>query len=578
MKKRIVAAFLAAMMVVSTAGCGSGSGETDKDSKETAKTEAEDGGDAGEEVTSPCGDPSHVWDPYTPFEETITFKKGMQKSTGGENFPEGDDYLNNDYTRYVKEAVNVAPEIAWEVDSNNYEQKVSLSISTGDIPDIMMVNRAVFKQLIENDLIWDLTEVYDKCVSPYIKENYASFEDENGDNRLLRQVTVDGKLMGLPATSIKDQHSLFWVRKDWMEKLGLEEPKTLDDIEAIARAFVEKDPGGNGAGKTVGFAATEDLYGGYNGQHGLWSVFNSYDAYPEQWIEKDGKVTYGSIQPEMKDALERIRSWYEEGLLDKEFAVRKSADREALIASGQCGIMFGPWWGWGGVPDSVTNNPEADWSIYSAPKDENGKIHLYAQDPLGTILVVSKKFEHPEAIAKALNANQDILRGHGDGEAAYEECLETSPNMGWGVGPCIIQIGYEDSLDRNYKDVMKALEAGDPSVMEYKGFDNVYNAIMREKEHPREDVYNWQEALIRTEGTAAAIDPDRVVQDVAFYGKTETMATKWANLEKLETETMIKIVMGEKPIDEFDKFVETWKKMGGDEITAEVQEEVDHMK
>lgn len=577
MKKRIVAAFLAAMMVVSMAGCGSGSGETDKDSKETAKTEAEDGGDAGEEVTSPCGDPNHVWDPYTSFDETVTFTKGLTKSTGSENFPEGDDYTNNDYTRYVKERVNVQPEIAWEVDSNNYEQKVSLSISTGDIPDIMIVNRTIFKQLVENDLIWDMTEAFDKCISPELKEWYDSFADDEG-NRLLRQVTVDGKLMGVPGCQLEGQHNLFWVRKDWMDKLGLEEPKTLDDIEAIARAFVEKDPGGNGAGKTVGFAASEEVYGGYNSQHGLYSVFNAYDAYPKQWIEKDGKVVYGSTQPEMKEALKKINSWYEEGLLDKEFAVRKGADREALIASGQCGIMFGPWWGWGGVPDAITNNPDAEWAVYSAPKDENGKIHYYAQDPLNGILVVSKKFEHPEAIVKALNAEYEVLKGLGEGREAYLASLEHSPNMGWGVVPLSLQVGPQDALRPGYEELMEMLETNNTENLEYQDNLRVYNVIMEEREHPKADVYNWQEAFIRQDGTREAIDTERIVKDVVFYGTTETMGLKKASLDKLEVETMVKIIMGEKPIDEFDNFVETWKKMGGDEITAEVQEEVDHMK
>ena len=52
------------------------------------------------------------------------------------------------------------------------------------------------------------------------------------------------------------------------------------------------------------------------------------------------------------------------------------------------------------------------------------------------------------------------------------------------------------------------------------------------------------------------------------------MTTRWANLEKLETETMIKIITGEEPVDAFDEFVETWKKMGGEQITEEVQADI----
>ena len=573
MTKRILTAMCAAMMAMSMAtSCSDGgssstaSGESSTGSTGTSTAEGSEGGSTGT-----CQDTGCVWDAYTPYEETVTFTKGMQVSTGTENFPEGDDYTNNDYTRYVKEAVNVQPEIAWEVDANNYDQKVSLSIATGDIPDIMIVGRDIFDQLVANDLIWDLTEAYEKCISPFLKEQYDTFGD-----RLFREVTVDGKMMGIPGTQIEGQHNLLWIRKDWLDELGMEVPSTLDEIEAAARAFVENDM--SGTGNTIGFTAVEEVYGGYNSQHGLFSIFNYYDAYPGQWIEVDGQVTYGSIEPEMKDALTKIRSWYEEGLLDQEFAVRQSTDREALISSGQCGIMFGPWWGYGGVPESIQNNPDADWAVAAAPVDENGKFHIYAQDPLNSILVVSKNYEHPEAIIKALNASNDVLRGNGDGEEAYYEAQETSPNMGWGVIPVPLQIGYEDSLERNYRDIINAVEAEDPSVMEYKGFDNAYNSIMRERENPKADIWNWQEAFIRTEGTAAAISENNLIRDVAYYGTTDTMTQRWANLQTLETETLVKIITGEEPIEYFDEFVETWRQMGGDTIIGEVQAEVDAMK
>ncbi len=574
MTKRILTAMFAAMMAMSMAtSCSDGgssstaSGESSTGSTGTSTAEGSEGGSTGT-----CQDTGCVWDAYTPYEETVTFTKGMQISTGGENFPEGDDYLNNDYTRYVKETVNVQPEIAWEVDANSYEQKVSLSIATGDIPDIMIVDRNVFDQLVENDLIWDLTEAYDKCISPFLKEQYDTFGE-----RLFREVRVDGKLMGIPGTQIANQHNLLWVRQDWLDELGLEVPTTLEEIEDVARAFVENDM--SGTGNTIGFTAVEEVYGGYNGQHGLYSIFNYYDAYPGEWIEVDGKVTYGSIQPEMKTALEKIRSWYEEGLLDQEFAVRQGTDREALISSGQCGIMFGPWWGYGGVPESIQNNPDADWTIVPAPQDENGNLKMYAQDPLNSIVVVSKSYEHPEAIVKAINAEYDIMRANGEsGLAAYEEMMQTSPNMLWSVCPVAIQIGPEDSLADGYAEYMTAVNAEDKSLLPSSMYSGTYDTIMRERENPKADIWNWQEAFIRTKGTEAAIYENNLVRDVAYYGTTETMIQRWANLETLETETLVKIITGEEPIEYFDEFVETWRSMGGDTIIEEVQAEVDAMK
>ncbi|MNY55159.1 hypothetical protein D3C86_1911100 [compost metagenome] len=52
---------------------------------------------------------------------------------------------------------------------------------------------------------------------------------------------------------------------------------------------------------------------------------------------------------------------------------------------------------------------------------------------------------------------------------------------------------------------------------------------------------------------------------------TPTMVERKATLEKLQNEVFVKIILGD-PIDTFDKFVEDWKKLGGDQITEEVNQ------
>ena len=168
------------------------------------------------------------------------------------------------------------------------------------------------------------------------------------------------------------------------------------------------------------------------------------------------------------------------------------------------------------------------------------------------------------------------MRGNGEsGLAAWQEMQETSLNMNWGVCPVPLQIDYENALEGGYNDYMPAVEAEDKSLLTKPAYRATYDTIMREKENPKADVWNWQEAFIRTEGTKAAIYEKNLVQPVLFYGTTDTMTTRWANLEKLETETMVKIITGDEPVDYFDEFVDTWLSMGGEDITNEVQAELD---
>lgn len=553
MKKRLIAFLLAGVLAVSAAGCG------------------EPGGESGGGVPSSGGSETAngaVWDPYTPYPEAISFTKGVEK--GSNTFPEGDDFANNDYTRFVKEQLNVETKIAWEVDSNNLNQKIALSIASREIPDMMVVDRKIFKQLIENDMIWDMTEAYEKCISPFLKEQYDTYGD-----RLFDEVTVDGRMMGIPATNIGYCHNVLWIRKDWLETLGMEPPETVEDIVELARAFVEEDPGGNGTGNTVGLTATDRLYNGYNSRFGLDTIFAAYGAYPGSWVlDEEGKAVYGSTMEGMKPALELMRSLYAEGILDKEFAVRKGEDQDALLASGKMGMYFGVWWPAAGHTAAVENNPDADWIAVSAPVNEEGKLTAPENDPLAGIVIVSKEYDHPEAIVKCLNVGYDSLRGNGEaGAESYEQWNEHSPGIGWNAMPIPIAVDYNNAIEVIRDDIMNAVEADDVSVMKSKGFEADFERVQYELANPRKDINAYLSYQSRIVGAEAAMDPNLELIPSAFFGTTDTMATKWTNLQKLETETLLQIVMGEKPVDEFDQFVEQWYALGGQEILDEIEAE-----
>ena len=76
-------------------------------------------------------------------------------------------------------------------------------------------------------------------------------------------------------------------------------------------------------------------------------------------------------------------------------------------------------------------------------------------------------------------------------------------------------------------------------------------------------------------GDAPLVNEEYVPIYNSYDGRTKTMDSKWANLKKLEEETFAKIITGKAGIEAFDSFVEEWKASGGDEITKEIQDEVD---
>ena len=101
-----------------------------------------------------------------------------------------------------------------------------MAMAAGNLPDVMLVrSHEELEELVKKDLIADLSEVYENCASKTIKEIYQSY-----DKSLLSGVRFEGKLMALPETNIDDGPNLFWVRKHWMDKLDLQEPRTMQDI------------------------------------------------------------------------------------------------------------------------------------------------------------------------------------------------------------------------------------------------------------------------------------------------------------------------------------------------------------
>ena len=267
--------------------------------------------------------------PYGKYDELITYTIG-KNTPGSPRLPEGDTYEDNAYTRYLKEVLNIQNENAFEAANGDaYDQKVSMAIATGDIPDIMKVDATTLKQLVDNDMIADLTDAYNDCATDKIKEMYNSYS-----GRALESATFDGKLMALPSTQCANVPTMLWLRQDWMDKLGLKAPKTMDDVENILQQFITKDPGNNGAGKTIGLVGSSNIGGVYGGLFQMDNILSMYNAFPGQWIEENDKVVFGSTTDNMKKGLEKLSELYKEGLIDPQIAVREGDDVTSLIING----------------------------------------------------------------------------------------------------------------------------------------------------------------------------------------------------------------------------------------------------
>ncbi len=512
--------------------------------------------------------------------ETIKVSLGRQ-TLQNVSFPNGDTYEDNAYVRMAEKKLNIDITDEFEANGDDYDRQVSLALTAGDIPDMMKVGSLdELKELYENELIADLTGVYEEYASDYLKSLYDSY-----GGRALENVTLDGKMMALPGTNTDSGPSIVWIRSDWMEQLELKIDEdqdgciTIEDLEMIAKTFMEKNP--ENADNVVGIAFAPWLTSGDpDGTFSMNSIAYALGAFPKTWMEKDGGVIYGSVTDEMKQALKVAAGWFQNGILDPQVGTRTWDDITALLANGQCGITFGTWH----IPDWLLNNvyalnSNATFEAYTL-SDAAGKVNCKHNNATAGYIVVSKKFEHPEVAIQIMNLFYDELVNSRELLEEYPEVAEyVSTGVDGSSRPFNIEVNSYTSLLDDYGDLERCLN-GEITVDEVKTSEQRSNAtnILAYLEG-NGDATAWSKYHSRSKGVEllqTLTENDRFSWLTPIFPQTTpTMETHLANLEKLEEETFIKIVTGDIDVESgFDQFVEEWNSQGGTQILKEIAEQL----
>lgn len=505
---------------------------------------------------------SPTGDPYEPMAEKVTLTIGKSEDTNASYEP-GESVDDNWKLRWFEEQLNIDYVNEWTTLSDDaYQQKVALTLAMGEMPDVMTVNELQLRQMVKAGLIADLTEAAQTYAGPELISYWQS-----GNGIGLNSAIFDGKLMAIPNINPgADGIPLLFVRGDWMDKYGLEEPKTLEDIINIVKVFQEKE----GA---MGLLAQNSIVNVGNNAYGLDALFALFGSYPEMWInDAEGSLAYGSILPETKTALAEIRKLVEDGVIEKNFVVYDGDQCNELATSGKAGIFFAPWWylNWP-LADMTKADENVYWNVYACPLDGNGKYNAHMMAPTTSYAVVRKGYEHPDAVVKTLNLSMMADSRRMPAPMPHDQAYES-----WQMAPVtLLQCHYNEKEDKA-RNVVQALEGKkDPSELiaeEIRWYERSKYVLENGAKKALED--NMADGYYFTMGAypIAKADDEGILNRVyaATYSKSESMDKKWATLEKLEDETFLQIIAGDKPIDEFDNFVKQWLSLGGADITAEL--------
>lgn len=211
-------------------------------------------------------------------------------------------------------------------DHAKYYEKVTLSFASEEPADIIEMGSTYYPELANSGALWDMTEAWEKSTS-----NCKNIVDEDYVNAL----KINGVLYGFPMAA--GNGTITYVRQDWLDEAGLDAPKNYDEFIEMLRAFKAR---GNGAIPitAAGLLNTETPYDIY-----LREFYQ--DATPDFYKDPEtGKYVDGFSQPEMVEAITRLRDAYQEGLIDAEIVTNKTSTCRDKLGSGLVGA-FNYWAG-----------------------------------------------------------------------------------------------------------------------------------------------------------------------------------------------------------------------------------------
>jgi putative aldouronate transport system substrate-binding protein len=491
-------------------------------------------------------------------------------------FREGESIEDNVHTRWAKEELGINITYDWTTSPDQCANKIRLALAGNqELPDVMLIgDKQMLGELIEAGKVMDISEAFDQYASEQVKAIYGQ------DPSYWYGVSKDGKKYGLPLLSESmNNDPVLYLRQDWLDEVGMKAPTNFDELEQLMEAF--KKAGKGSTPLALGLKNDVNPFATYM-TDASW-IFGGYGAIPGYWNEwnEEGTLEYGSIQPEVKEALAKMQDWFKKGYLSADIGLLDERKGSEQFTSEQSGIIAGPIWmyGWPIQASLMKNNADAKVTPYPIPAGPSGEAGRSGTTIAGQSLVVREGFKHMDALM--LYINELFANSNPEAGSPYEN--------GWHEGyDYVMKDGKVSRVRADFPDETP-IDVSKHFLTTSKMIDPSLTLNIRSKfyngEKPSTPVeHQWFNAATEEEKADPKLNKAWQAVDVVLQQKeiskfdlflgapTETMIAKSEALRKLEHETFISIIYNKLPVSEFDKFVEKWKQSGGDEITAEVNE------
>lgn len=385
-KRRLMAAAMAAVMLTGTlAGCSAKS--------ETSGTEAAKG-DAGTSQAQ--------------TEETLEgslVSKEPKEFTVFLNFNNMPFDSNWQVWQEAAKRTNISLKGTISLSNSNEEEAFNLMMSSGNLADIIgYVDASSLEKLGRDGGMIPLNDL--------IKEHAPNIQKVLDEDARFRQTaySLDGNIYQIPKNQELKAAEFWWIRQDWLDKLNLKAPTTVDELHDVLYAFRNEDPNGNGLKDEIPLF---DRAGWKQPDEYLYLWDTSLEFYP-----RDGKMKYEPLEENFKTGVSNMIKWYQEGLIDPEIFTRGASSRDTLLG-GDLGGCTHDWVSTANYNSTLQETiPGFQMVAIVPPADQNGVVKERVSRYPGVGWGISSQCKDPVTVIKFMD---------------YFFTEEGSDLMNWGI-------------------------------------------------------------------------------------------------------------------------------------------------
>ncbi|WNQ13906.1 extracellular solute-binding protein [Paenibacillus aurantius] len=322
------------------------------------------------------------------------------------NSPDGTKITDSVIVKWIQE--NALKEDNLEVEyvplpRSQETEKLNVWMASGEAPDIIITyNADLVFQYAEQGGVWQLDELLDKYGADINKLIKPALDTAG---------TYKGKRYAIPAFRMSQAAGpSMKIRQDWLDKLGLKAPTTLDELYTVLKAFKEKDPGGVGKENVVPWAipainqSAKGFFFGPMWGAGVNSEGPGIDLYMPTGNLVSGQFHSSIDTQQGKEFFAFMNKLYKEGLISKEFVTDVNSQKYTQqYTSGQAGFVDSNDDPWSLTVNTRKTVPTAKWVTVMPFKRSDGSQYMQKASSYGLFNMVPKTTKNPEAAVKFLN-------------------------------------------------------------------------------------------------------------------------------------------------------------------------------